>query len=98
MTLTSPFNGSTGVASPSIASEIIECERRLCAAQLASDVGQLDRLIDDALVFVDLSGQLVTKTMDLEAHRRGVLKLTHSQVQEQQIRALNEEVAVAITR
>ena len=46
-------------------------ERRLQAAQLASDVGVLDQLIDDRLLFTGPDGSLLTKADDLAAHRSG---------------------------
>lgn len=79
-------------------SEIIECEARLRDAQLASNVAQLDELIADDLLFVDMSGQLATKAMDLEAHRSGTLRLTQSELKEQQIRCLSDAVAVAVAK
>lgn len=50
-------------------------ERRLQAAQLASDVGALDALIDDAALFTGPDGALQTKADDLGAHRGGQLRL-----------------------
>ena len=36
--------------------------------------------------------------MDLEAHRLGTLRLTRSELKEQEIRCLNDMTAVAVTR
>jgi Domain of unknown function (DUF4440) len=46
-------------------------ERRLQAAQLASDVPALTALLDDALLFTGPDGHLYSKNDDLEAHRSG---------------------------
>lgn len=54
-----------------IETQIRECETRLYAAMLASDVSELDRLIADDLLFVSPMGELATKSMDLELHRTG---------------------------
>ena len=43
-------------------------EAQIRAAQLAADVGALDRLIADELLFAGPDGQLGTKAQDLEAH------------------------------
>jgi len=51
-------------------------ETELRRAMLAGDVGALDRLIDDALVFTMPTGTVVGKAADLEAHRTGRLRLT----------------------
>jgi hypothetical protein len=57
-------------------------ERQLQAAQLASDVAELDRLIDDRLVFTGPGGKLYTKADDLRMHRTGEQKLTRVQEEE----------------
>ncbi|GAA3761804.1 hypothetical protein GCM10022225_54430 [Plantactinospora mayteni] len=51
-------------------------ERRLQAAQLASDVAELDRLIDERLVFTGPDGRLYGKQDDLRVHRTGEQALT----------------------
>ena len=51
-------------------------ERRLQAAQLASDAEALNELIDDAALFTGPDGHLYSKDDDLEAHRSGQLALT----------------------
>ncbi len=49
--------------------ELRSAERRLQAAQLASDVPALDDLLDDRLVFTGPDGALYTKQDDLRVHR-----------------------------
>lgn len=61
--------------------ELRTAERRLQAAQLASDVAALDELLDDRLVFTGPDGALYGKQDDLRVHR------TRTQV----IDALHEE-------
>ncbi|WP_069886236.1 nuclear transport factor 2 family protein [Streptomyces luteocolor] len=51
-------------------------ERRLQAAQLASDVATLAELIDDAGRFTGPDGNLYSKQDDLRAHESGVQRLT----------------------
>ncbi|MDI3417464.1 nuclear transport factor 2 family protein [Streptomyces luteolus] len=51
-------------------------ERRLQAAQLASDVGALAELIDDAGQFTGPDGNLYSKWDDLRAHESGHQVLT----------------------
>ncbi|RYX80895.1 nuclear transport factor 2 family protein [bacterium] len=77
--------------------EIEQYEQRLLAAQLASDVGALDGLIADELVFVDLAGQLATKAMDLESHRAGLLKLTRSELLGREVRFVGVGAAATIS-
>ena len=51
--------------------ELRTAERRLQAAQLASDVVALDELLDDRLVFTGPDGALYGKQDDLRVHRAG---------------------------
>ena len=61
-------------------------ERRLQAAQLASDVPALAGLLDDALLFTGPDGKLYSKDDDLGAHRSGHQVL--HRVEEQELRVL----------
>jgi hypothetical protein len=53
--------------------EIVAMEARLRDAQLRADVGVLDELLDDDLLFAGPGGDLATKAQDLETHRSGVV-------------------------
>ena len=61
-------------------------DRRLQAAQLASDVGALTELLDDAVLFTGPDGNLYSKEEDLAAHRSGHQVL--SRVEESELRVL----------
>jgi ketosteroid isomerase-like protein len=61
-------------------------ERRLQAAQLASDVDALTELIDDAAWFTGPDGNLYSKQDDLRAHETGHQVL--SRVDEEHLRVL----------
>lgn len=61
-------------------------ERRLQAAQLASDIIVLTELIDDAALFTGPDGNLYSKEDDPGAHRSGQLVL--SRVQESELHVL----------
>lgn len=61
-------------------------ERRLQAAQLASDVAALTELIDDAARFTGPDGNLYTKQDDVGAHETGHQVLTR--VEEEDLRLL----------
>jgi|ERR1700722_11637146 ketosteroid isomerase-like protein len=61
-------------------------ERRLQAAQLASDVGALTELLDDAVLFTGPDGNLYSKEDDLGAHRSGHQVL--SRIEESELRVL----------
>ena len=70
--------------------QIRECEARLCAAMLASDVAELDALIANDLLFAGPTGQLVTKKMDLELHRTGNIQFRELVPQDLEIRVWSE--------
>ena len=55
--------------------QVLAAERELQAAQRASDVNALDRLLHDDLLAVGPDGSLVGKADDLAAHRSGVFKI-----------------------
>jgi ketosteroid isomerase-like protein len=52
-----------------------DAEERFQAAQLASDVGELDLLLHPDLVFVGPDGSIGNKGSDLDAHRTGLMHL-----------------------
>lgn len=66
-------------------------ERRLQAAQLASDVRVLTELIDDSAWFTGPDGNLYSKSDDLRAHETGHQVL--SRVDEEELRVLATEHA-----
>jgi ketosteroid isomerase-like protein len=61
-------------------------ERRLQAAQLASDVDALDGLIDDSALFTGPDGSVLSKRDDLQAHSSGYQVM--SRVDEEDLRVL----------
>jgi ketosteroid isomerase-like protein len=62
-------------------------ERRLQAAQLASDVDALDELIDDTGRFTGPDGKLYAKADDLRAHATGHQVLTSLREEDLQVLA-----------
>lgn len=83
-----------GAADP----EIVALEARLRAAQLEADVGALDRLIADELLFTGPDGRLGTKAQDLEAHRSGLVRFRAHEPEELRIRRVGEDVAIVALR
>lgn len=49
--------------------DVVEAENQLFSAQLVSNVDLLDQLLHDDLVAIGPAGQIVTKEMDLNAHK-----------------------------
>lgn len=72
-------------------------ELRLRQAMLGADIGALDTLLADDLIFVDPQGQVIDKTADLAAHRSARLKLDRIELSETEIRPLGE-TALVVTR
>jgi ketosteroid isomerase-like protein len=78
-----------------IEAQIRDCEARLYAAMLASDVADLDLLIADDLLFSGPTGELATKAMDLELHRTGGTVFQELVPKDLEIRVLGEEFVIA---
>ncbi len=66
-------------------SEIRSMEQHLRAAMLASNVAELDALIDDRLVFVGPDSKVYRKEDDLALHRSGQQTLSRLDLKEVQI-------------
>ena len=78
--------------------EIVALEARLRMAQLAADVGALDALIADALLFTGPDGQLGTKAQDLAAHGSGAVRVRMHEPDELCVRRVGTDVAVTALR
>jgi ketosteroid isomerase-like protein len=76
--------------------ELRRMEERLRAAMLAGDVAELDALIDDALVFTTMTGEVATKAMDLDAHRSGVLRIHRMDPSELRIERFGDAAVVSV--
>ena len=78
--------------------EIVSLEDALRAAQLASDVNALQRLISDDLLFTGPDGRLYSKADDLGAHASGAIRITKHEPAELRIRRVGADVAVVALR
>jgi ketosteroid isomerase-like protein len=65
-------------------------ERALQAAQRASDVAELDRLLHPDLLAVGPDGRLADKGADLEAHRTGVFRIGELEEEDLQVRVAGD--------
>jgi ketosteroid isomerase-like protein len=81
---------------PSADDSLRACEAALRQAQLASDVRELDRLVDDALIFVGPNGAVYGKEDDLEAHRRGLIRITRLEPSEERILWFGDIAVVSV--
>lgn len=76
--------------------EILACEDALRQAQLASDVAELDRLLDDLLVFTNIDGTLAGKSDDLSLHRSGRLRITRMDPSDRRLLHLGTTSVVSV--
>jgi len=70
--------------------EVLAAERELQAAQRASDVDALDRLLHPDLLAVAPDGSLADKAGDLEAHRTGVFTIAELEEEELHVRVAGD--------
>ena len=75
---------------------VAACEEQLRRAMLESDVGALNRMLADDLLFTDQSGGVLNKQDDIEAHRTGRLKLVEISVSDQSARYLGSGAVVCL--
>jgi ketosteroid isomerase-like protein len=66
--------------------DLLAQERALQAAQLASDVDQLERLLHPDLLAVGPDGRLADRAADLEAHRSGIFEIAELEEEELHVR------------
>ncbi len=73
--------------------KIIQLEEELRLAMLSNDVAKLNDLIDDSLVFIGPDGSVISKDMDLAAHRAKLQTMSELIPREQAIN-IHENFAV----
>ncbi|MBB6112079.1 protein of unknown function [Mucilaginibacter lappiensis] len=78
--------------------EIITNEQLLLTAMKNSDISVLDYLLHDELIFTNHMGQVLTKEMDLDAHRSGSLRIHDIQTSEQVIHLMEDVAIVAVKK
>ncbi|MDZ4173273.1 MAG: nuclear transport factor 2 family protein [Hydrogenophaga sp.] len=82
---------SVGTVDP----DIVKLEARLRAAQLSGDLEALSSLMSEDLLFAGPDGNLVSKNMDIEAYRSGLVKFLRHEPLELHVRRPTRDVAVA---
>ena len=76
--------------------DIVEVENQLFSAQLVSDVNILDQLLHDDLIAVAPTGQIVTKEMDLNAHRAKMMIIEEASTVINEVKITGEDTAISI--
>jgi ketosteroid isomerase-like protein len=59
-------------------------------------VRELDRLVDDALVFTGPNGAVYGKKDDLDAHQRGLVRITRLEPSEERIQRFGDIAVVSV--
>lgn len=77
--------------------QIIECEKRLLEALKTGDIKVLDELLYDNLIFNIPTGQTITKEMDIENYRSGILTVFEILATDQIIKSIDEISTVVVT-
>jgi hypothetical protein len=86
------------VAVGKIPSDIVEAESRIRRAQLDADVSALDELISDELLFTGPTGEVGTKSADLEAHASAAVRFREHHPEELRARQVSDDVVVTAMR
>ena len=76
--------------------DIVEVENQLLSAQLVSNVDILDQLLHDDLIAVAPTGQIVTKEMDLNAHRAKTMIFEEASTVINEVKITGEDTAISI--
>jgi hypothetical protein len=71
-------------------------ELALREAQLAGDLSALDILIDERLVFTGPDGMIYHKQDDLDAHRRGAIRITVLEPSDEHVQDFGDIVVVSV--
>jgi hypothetical protein len=77
-------------------SRVHSAELALRRAQLAGDVSALDALLDESLVFTGPDGAIYDKHDDLEAHRRGAIRITQLEPSDERVQDFDSIVVVSV--
>jgi hypothetical protein len=77
--------------------QIIECEKRLLEAMKTGNIKVLDELLDDNLIFNIPTGQTITKEMDIENYRSGIMTVSEILTSDQIIKSIDDISIVAVT-
>ncbi|HBN09037.1 MAG TPA: DUF4440 domain-containing protein [Cyanobacteria bacterium UBA8530] len=75
---------------------VLAAERSLLDAMLRGDVPVLDKLISEDLLFTNQDGALISKELDLSAHRSGMLRVHTLVPSEQKLQHFGDTSIVSV--
>ena len=71
-------------------------ENALRRAQLEGDAAAIERLVDDALVFTGPDGRVYGKHDDVDAHRKGWVRITRLEPSDERIQQFGDIAVVSV--
>lgn len=77
--------------------QIIECEKRLLEAMKSGDIQVLDELIHDNLIFIIPTGETITKEMDMDNYRSGMMTVYDISTSDRTIKTTENVSTVVLT-
>ncbi|WP_223583645.1 nuclear transport factor 2 family protein [Sphingobacterium sp. GVS05A] len=77
--------------------DVADAENQLFLAQLASNVDALDQLLFDNLIAIAPTGQMLTKEMDLNAHRTKAMIIEEASTEIDDIRITGDTALSVVT-
>jgi ketosteroid isomerase-like protein len=77
--------------------QINECENRLLEALKIGDIEVIDELLHDDLIFNIPTGQTISKAMDIENYRSGLMTVYDISTTDQIIKTIEDISIVAVT-
>jgi ketosteroid isomerase-like protein len=77
--------------------QIFECEEQLLEAIKASNIDALEALLHDNLIFNIPTGQTITKSIDIENYKSGIMTVSEMVATDQIIKIVDEIATVAVT-
>lgn len=77
--------------------QIIDCENRLLTAMKTGDVDTFDELLHDDLIFNVPTGQTITKQIDIENYRSGIMSVHAIEISDRIINIVDDVSMVVIT-
>ena len=77
--------------------QIIDCEHQFLKAIQYSDIKQLDELLHDDLIFNIPTGQTITKAMDIENYKSGIMSVSEIMATDQIIKIIDDIATVTVT-
>lgn len=77
--------------------QVLDCEKMLLSAMKNSDIITLDELIHDDLIFNIPTGQTITKEMDIQNYRSGIMTVEKIIPTDYLIKKVEDCVVVTVT-